>query len=96
MATIIIGMTVRPNMDKVSDISELAAETKSIVSAFLKKEVTEKDIKIEVKPIAFGLKELNVAFMAPGDCESSQLEEMFEKSEIVESMMITRFELTLG
>lgn len=96
MATIIIGMTVRPNMDRIKDIAELAAETKRIVSTFLKKEVTEKDIKIEEKPIAFGLKELHVAFMAPGDCESSDLETLFEDSELVESMMINRFELALG
>jgi translation elongation factor EF-1beta len=96
MATIIIGMTVRPNMDNISDIEELNTEVKSILSAFLNKELTERDLRVEILPLAFGLKELHVTFMAPGNMEQSKLEDMFTNSEKVESMSIDRFDLTTG
>jgi translation elongation factor EF-1beta len=96
MATLIIGMNVRPNMEEISDIEELKLETKGLVENFLGKKLTDKDIIMEVQPIAFGLKQIQATFMAPGNAETSKLEEMFSKSSKVESMTINRFELTRG
>ncbi|MFA6089104.1 MAG: hypothetical protein WC755_04535 [Candidatus Woesearchaeota archaeon] len=96
MATIIVGMNVRPNMDVISDIEELKTEAFGIVENFIGKKLTDKDIIIEVKPLAFGLKELQVTFMAPGNMDQNILEELFAASEKVENMTVNRFELTRG
>lgn len=96
MATLIIGMNVRPNMEVISDIEELKVETKGLVEDFLGKKLTDKDIIMEVQPIAFGLKQLQVTFMAPGNAETSKLEDSFANSSKVENMTINRFELTRG
>lgn len=96
MATIIIGMTVRPNMEVISEIEELKKETKSILEKFLNKKLGEKDAIMEIRPLAFGLKEVHVTFMAPGNMEQSKLENLFSDSKKVESMSIDRFDLTTG
>jgi translation elongation factor EF-1beta len=96
MATLIIGMNVRPNMEEISDIEELKSETKGLVENFLGKKLTDKDIIMEVQPIAFGLKQIQATFMAPGNAETSKLEDLFANSKKVEGMTINRFELTRG
>jgi translation elongation factor EF-1beta len=96
MAMLIVGMNVRPNMDAISDIEELRTETLALVEEFLGKKLTDKDLMMEVKPLAFGLKEIQATFMAPGNSETSKLEDLFSNSPKVESMSINRFELTRG
>lgn len=96
MAMMIIGIKVRPNMELVSDIEDLKHETKHLLQVFLSKELKEEDLKMDVQDLAFGIKEIEAAFMAPDSVESSDLEKLFEESEKVESMTVTRFELARG
>lgn len=94
---IIVGINVRPNMEKVEEINQLVDASKELIRQFIgKDELAENDVNVEIKDLAFGIKELNLTFMAPNECESEKLEALFEGSEYVENMGINRFELPLG
>jgi len=90
MGTVIIKMKLMPNSQE-TDITGIEAEVRNILN---NKEI--KNFKIEIEPIAFGLKALIILFGWPEEEELNTLEEKIKGIEGVGSLEILDMRRAIG
>ena len=90
MGTVIIKMKLMPNSQE-TDITGIEAEVRNILN---NKEI--KNFKIEIEPIAFGLKALIILFGWPEEEELNTLEEKIKGIKGVGSLEILDMRRAIG
>jgi elongation factor 1-beta len=92
MAKVVVTLTIMPASPE-SDLAVIEQKAKEAIVSF----AGEGDCKVELKPVAFGLKSVNITFVMDEDKGSTEaLEEEIAKVENVNSVEVSDVRRALG
>ena len=92
MASVVVSLKIMPQSPSV-DFSKIESKAKKEIFDFC----SSKEFKIQIEPIAFGLKALNLLFvMDEGKGSTEELEKKISQIDGVESVEVTDVRRTIG